>query len=500
MTTPQLPDSAGAADSLAVTQAWTVTPGDVAGAVDGLSVRKGTAPAPTPGAGVLPAARVFTASAMPQMHLQNLVTGQWLHRDVRGITSPSVTWVLNGPDTYTCTLSPPRPDLLDLTGNPVGVEWQTACYLEQAGRILFGGILTSSQFAGPQWTMGFTGFLGYPAGMIYEGPDYTQSGVDSLDVVRYLWTWLQQQPGSNLGVVVDRLKSGVQLGVQPSSGSQGTTTTTAGVNSGARQIPVKDPTGFAVNGLIVIVGSNNQHTITKISKNVLSISPALINGRAKGSTVYNLGKPARYTLRWWNSTDIGQEIGSIATETPFEQYEAHTWGDPGKQTVAHRVGFGVPRLGIRQATLRFAEGENITEPVGGTRDGSAYASDVVGLGAGQGSAQIRAQAAQLDGRLRRQYVYTDQTVFTTSRMQARAQRVLAARRQIDTPATVVIRDHPNARFGSFGPGDDILIQQASGWRQVATWARITQIQQDPTTQQMTLTCARSDSFTYQGTV
>jgi len=493
--------------------AW--TPGMAVGttnqalSLDDLAVDPVNAPGPVvitpaaasvPVAALVPAPRVFVASAMPRMHLQNVVTGQWLHRDVRGITSPSVTWVLNGPDTYTCVIAPPRPDLLDATGNPIGVEWQTACYLEQNNRILFGGILTSSQFAGPQWTMGFTGFLGYPAGMVYEGPNYTQSGVDSLDVVRYLWSWLQQQPGSNLGVVCDRLKSGVLLGVQPSQGSQGVTSLSAAVGSGARAVSVMDPTGFAVGGLIVIDGSNIQHTITKISKAVLSITPALINGRAKGTTVYNLGKPARYTLRWWNSTDLGSEIANIATETPFEQYEAHAWGDPNRQTVTHRVGFGVPRIGIRQATLRFAEGENITEPVGVTRDGTAYASDVIGLGAGQGSAQIRAEAAQLDGRLRRQYVYTDQTVFTTSRMQARAQRVLAARRQIDTPATVVLRDHPNARFGSFGVGDDILIQQATGWRQTATWARITSIQQDPTTQAMTLTCVRSDSFTYQGTI
>jgi hypothetical protein len=500
MTTPSQPDVGGAAEQLTVSQSTPITTADAAGAADGLAVRKGTAPAPTPGPAYAPAPRVFTASAMPQMHLQNLVTGQWLHRDVRGITSPSVTWVLGGPDTYTCTIAPPRPDLLDATGNPIGLEWQTACYLEQAGQIRFGGILTSSQFAGPQWTMGFTGFLGYPAGMVYEGANYTQSGVDSLDVVRYLWAWLQGQPGSNLGVNVDRLKSGVLLGVQPSAGSQGTTSLASAVGSGARSVTVVDPTSFAVGGLIVIDGSNIQHTITKISKAVLSITPALVNGRAKGTTVYNLGKPARYSLRWWNSTDIGQEIGNIAAETPFDQYETHAWGDANKQTVVHRVGFGVPRIGTRRTDLRFAEGENITEPVQVTRDGTGYASDVIGLGAGQGSAQIRAQAAQLDGRLRRMFVYTDQTVFTASRMQARTQRVLAARRQTDTPATVVIRDHPNARFGSFGPGDDILIQQATGWRQSATWARITQMQQDPTTQAMTLTCARSDSFTYQGTI
>ena len=500
MTTPSLPDAGAAADQLAVTVALPATVTDAAGAADGITVVKGTAPAPVPSPAALPAARVFTASAMPQMHLQNLVTGQWLHRDVRGIGSPSVTWVLNGPDTFTCTVSPPRPDLMDATGNPVAQEWRDACYLEQNGRILFGGILTSSTFAGPVWTMGFTGFLGYPAGMIYEGANYTQASVDSLDVVRYLWSWLQSQPGSNLGVTVSAAKSGVNLGGIPSGSSAQATTLARAANAGATQVTVKDPTGFQTGTLAVITGSNAQHTVTKISKSVLTLSPALGNARASGSIVYNLGLPVAYKLRWFNSTDIGQEIGNIATETPFDQAEAHTWGDSLKQTVMHRVSFGVPRLGTRRLDLRFAEGENITEPVQDSRDGSAYASEVIGLGAGQGSAQIRAQVAQLDGRLRRTYVYTDQTVFTASRMTSRAQRVLAARHVIDTPVQVVLRNHPSAPFGSFGPGDDILVIQATGWRQVSTWCRITSVQQDPTTQAMTLTCARSDSFTYQGSL
>jgi hypothetical protein len=495
MTTPNLPDAGAAAEQLAVQVTIPAAAADAAGAADGMTVVKGTAPAPVPGTAALPAARVFTASAMPRMHLQNLVTGAWLHRDVRGITSPSVTWVLNGPDTYSCTIAPPRPDLLDPGGNPAAQEWQTACYLEQSNRILFGGILTSSTFDGPAWTMGFTGFTGYLAGMVYEGPNYTQSNIDALDVVRYIWAWLQWQPGSDLGMTVAGTKAGVRLGISPQGGSN-STVTSAGVSSGTRQIPVVDPSGFTRNTVIVIGGSNIQHTVTGISKNVLAITPALASRRDKGTTVYNLGKPDAYRLRWWNSTDLGQEISQIAAEAVFDQQESHAWTSPARQAVVHRLDFGVPRLGSRRLDLRFAEGENITEPVQVTRDGSGYASDVIGLGAGQGSAQIRVQAAQLDSRLRRTYVYTDQTVFTTSRLRSRAQKILASRRMIDTPAQVVIRDHRNARFGSFGPGDDIYVIQATGWRQQGTWCRITSMQQDPTTQVMTLTCARSDSFTY----
>jgi hypothetical protein len=516
-----LPDAAGAAEALSwqpglfprdaaagvddipgvsftVAETIPAAAADKAGAAEGLRVTKGTAPAPAPVPAARIAAPVFILTGMPRMHLQNVLTGAWVTREVRGITQPSITWNLNQPDTFTCQVSPPQPALLDATGNPICQEWQHACYLEQDGEIKFGGILTSSGYAGPAWTPTFTGFAGYPTGIPYEGASYHQRGVDSLDVVRYLWAWVQSQPSSNLGMVLDPLKSGVQLGVQLAAGAiYAATTLAAAIKPGDTQITVVDPSGgFATGQLVQVAGDSTWRTIQKISKNTFTMSSAYNNGYAKGSTVVQGGKTTVFALDWWNSTDVGQEIASILSDTVCDWWEQHTWTDSGKQGVRHALHFGVPRIGIRQATLRFAEGENIISPVQTSRDGTSYASEVVGLGSGQGSAQIRAQVASPNGRLRRVFVYTDQTIRSTGRMQSRAQKILASRIAIDTPAQVVVRNHPNAPFGSFRPGDDILITQAQGWRNAQTWARITQIQQDPTSNVITLTCARSDSFTY----
>src|SRR5262252_3526179 len=516
-----LPDAAGAAEALSwqpglfprdaaagvddipgfsfvVAETIPAAAADRAGAAEGLKVTKGTAPAPAPVPAYRVAAPVFILTGMPRMHLQNVLTGAWVTREVRGITSPSITWNLDQPDTFSCTVSPPQAALLDATGNPVCQEWQHACYLEQGDEIKFGGILTSSAYTGPAWTPTFTGFAGYPNGIPYEGASYHQRGIEALDVVRYLWNWVQSQPSGNIGMTLDPVKSGVLLGSQLAAGAvYASTTLAAATKPGDTTITVTDPSGeFATGQLVQVAGDSTWRTISKISKNVFTMSSAYNNGYAKGSTVIQGGKTTVFALDWWNSTDVGQEIASILSDVVCDWWEQHTWTGPAKQGVAHALHFGVPRIGIRQATLRFAEGENIVTPVQTSRDGSVYANEVIGLGNGQGSAQIRAQVASPNGRLRRVFVYTDQTIRSSGRMQSRAQKILASRIAIDTPATVVVRNHPNAPFGSFRPGDDIPITQASGWRNVTTWGRITQIQQDPTTNIATLTCARSDSFTY----
>jgi len=166
--------------------------------------------------------------------------------------------------------------------------------------------------------------------------------------------------------------------------------------------------------------------------------------------------------------------------------------------VIHQLSFGVPRIGTRLTGLRFCEGENIVQAATVTRDGTVFADNVVGLGAGTGSASVRATAANAStGRLRRTFVYTDQTVQTVSRLAAKVQKVLASMQNIDTVTQVVVRNHANAPFGSFAPGDDIPVMLASGWRNTTIWSRITAMAQDPTQDTMTLTLARSDSFTYE---
>jgi hypothetical protein len=494
--TPPYADYAAAGDeTLAVAVAETLPIPEAGGAADGLIVAKLPVPTPVPGLVARIASPAFIISRMPRMHVQNLITGQWLHRDVQGVQSPSITWQLNTPDSFTCTIAPPRADLLDASGNPLLSEWRDACYLEENDEIKFGGILTSSTFSGPQWQTTWTGFMGYPAGIPYEGPDYVKTRIDALDVVRDLWTWLQAQPNANLHLDLDATDSGTLLGAVVPTGAK--STLLGNSRAGSTVIKVHDANPFSPKMKISISGGA-AHIVksTSPTARTVTLTTATANPHSDGDTIAQVISPTPIAIYWYNSTDIGQEIGNIQTEAIFDMWETHSWTNPAKAGAAHRLHFGVPRAGKRQATLRFAEGENIIQAVQGSRDGAAYANEVVGLGSGQGKAQIRAQVAQVDGHLRRVLVYSDQTVTTPARMQSKAQRILTSRMAIDTPTTVVIKNHPNAPFGSFVPGDDIYVQWVTGWRNTGIWGRITQMTQDPTTDLMTLTLARSDSFTY----
>jgi hypothetical protein len=571
-----LPEAAGAVEDFSVAVNQPVTLADAAGAADGLTVVIGGAPAPTPGTAIKIANPAFIRSAMPRMHVQNLLTGKWVHRDVQGITQPSITWALNNADAFTCTLAPPRADMMDASGNAIITEWRDAIYLEESDEIKFGGICTQSQMNGPAWTITAIGFQGYANGMPYEGPDYVVTKTDALDVVRYMWRWLQSQPGSNIGLDLGTAKAGFLLGAQLEAGitselarnaSRGDTSiwignaqafnrneqiTISGYGPYTIASVIRDKNGTATGQMNITpalaeahkqheavtqqspvystiardasAGQNNvwlgttgpfavdeqitiggdAYKITQINTDSsgrpsgnITITPNTRKAYARGTSVWQVRTITPFELHWYNSTDIGSEMGAIRDEAIFDWREVHAWTDATRSAVSHQLVFGVPRIGRRKMTLRFAEGENIVSGTQVTRDGTRYANNIVGLGAGSGSAQIHVNASDLNtGRLRRTYVYTDQTANTNTRMSARASKILAAMKNIDTVTSITVKNHPNAPFGSFAPGDDIAVILTGGWRNTTIWSRITQMTQDPTTDLMTLTLARSDSFTY----
>jgi hypothetical protein len=523
------------------------------------------------------ASPAFIRSQMPRMHVQNLLTGQWVHRDVQGVNQPSVTWALNAADVFTCQLAPPRGDMMDASGNAIITEWRDAIYLEESDEIKFGGICTQSTMSGPVWTLTAMGFEGYANGMPYEGADYVVTKTDALDVVRFMWRWLQLQPGSNIGLDLGTQKAGYLLGAQVEAGI--TAELARDAKAGDASIWTANSQAYNRNEQITINGygpytitnvlrdrqnvatgqmtispklaeAHKQHepvvqqtpTFTVLARDVaagqnnvwlgtsgpfatdenitiggdaykitavqtepagnptgnVSITPNTRRAYAKNTTqVWQVRTITPFELHWYNSTDIGSEMGSIRDEAIFDWQERHTWADGSRNGVHHQLIFGIPRIGSRKATLRFAEGENIVQAVQVSRDGTKYANNVIGLGAGSGAQQLRVTASDLNtGRLRRTAIYTDQTAPTVTRMIARATKILTAMKNIDTVTQIVVKNHPNAPFGSYAPGDDIPVQLTQGWRNTTIWSRITQMTQDPTTDLMTLTLARSDSFSY----
>lgn len=207
-----------------------------------------------------------------------------------------------------------------------------------------------------------------------------------------------------------------------------------------------------------------------------------------------------YILAWYNATDCGQEIMNLAQSTPFDMREVHYWADSGQNSVAHRLELGYPRLGTRQDKLRFVEGENIVAMLPVSRNGADYKNEMVGVGAGTGSAAVRAFVAQPDSsRLRRCGSVSDQTMTTTGQIAVAAQKALTA---VQSKLSGEVQqlswiNHANAPLGSFKQGDDILIQIRTGWlKGQQIWHRIMSYTYSPDTRRGTMTLARSDSFVY----
>src|SRR5690606_42144239 len=62
----------------------------------------------------------------------------------------------------------------------------------------------------------------------------------------------------------------------------------------------------------------------------------------------------------------------------------------------------------------------------------------------------------------------------------------------------LVRAHPHAPFGSYQVGDDVLVQTWRAWEEVSLWVRIISLSYDPETDEVAVTCRRSDSFRYGG--
>jgi len=413
---------------------------------------------------------------------QRILDGTWLDRVGAQMSSVTMTWDL-ATDQFQGTITPQDKQRIASDGRPLFDEWSTAIYAVESGVIRWGGILVDSDFTGPGWTLNCLGFRGYPNGNIYNGAVYSQNAVDPLDVTRYIWSYLQSQPNGNLGITVDATASNARVGKAAyiiATGSMTLTQIGNVVNLTVAQLQ-------ALNTL-----ANRQ--ANGFTYQTLSSTAVIPKG------VYVITGLTPYVLAWYNATDCGQELSNLAQTAPFDMSESHAWADSSQNTVSHRLVLGYPRVGTRQLNLRFVEGENITALVDVSRDGTKYANEVLGIGAGTGSTSIRVSVGAPDtNRLRRCGSVVNQTINGADQMTSLAQRALTT---LQAPLAGEIssctwRNHPNAPLGSFAQGDDILISVRNGWMAGQDiWHRVTSYTYNPDTRTGTLTLARSDSFTY----
>lgn len=347
-----------------------------------------------------------------------------------------VETVLSGVPSLSGTVAPDVGRLRGNDGRLLLEEWGTFLYVEEGGVIRWGGIVTFSQMEGQEWRVEASGFSTYPYGMPYDGA-FSGVKVDPAAVVKHIWAHLQSKPDGDLGVTV---------------------TGSTKVRIGTEKEDVSFQTG------------------------------------AGAQVDFEAGP---YTLNWWEAPDCGDEIDSLAKQAPFDWTEHHRW-TADMTDIEHEIRVHYPRAGRRRTDLVFEQGANITSVVTPEMDGEDYANAVLGIGAGEGKKALKRTTAVRDGKLRRVKVVEAKAVKAGSRMDALIRDELARSRNIMSIDGITVRQHPNARIGSWSVGDDILVKAHLPWLgDVQLWCRVTAWELlTPDTARLDL--SRSDSFIYGG--
>jgi hypothetical protein len=285
------------------------------------------------------------------------------------------------------------------------------------------------------------GFAAMPHYVTWEST-YSVIGADPLSIVRSIWNHVQSNPLSNLGVAVSTNSSPQKLGT-----------------------PARTD---------VVMNADGTTTSTDVAE-----------------------EP--YQLQWWDAVNCGEEIDNLSSQTPFDYKERVAWNTT-KTKVNLFIDLGYPRIGVPRSNLLFND-ENIIEIVPIQEKPDTFASEIVVIGSGEGSATIRGYAAQTFGkRIRKVYVVTDKTISTKARADAVAQSELGLRKgnlfAIDE--LVVRAKHANASLGEYDVGDDIFVQVNIPWLlgYYGAWYRINSINYTPINEIVRLSIQRSDTYRY----
>lgn len=339
----------------------------------------------------------------------------------------TVTDTLSGPGQLDASLRPEL-DAYQAGGASIFKPWSTAIYAEYAGTIRGGFIVADTSIDADELSLTCPGFRAYWTGLPHTG-EFRGIRVDPLDVLRdHIIGHAQKQPGGDLGLTVDKTTTPVRIGTE------------------SKEVNFTTKTGEDVS--------------------------------------FEAGP---HVLAWWATDDLGKEWDDLAEETPFDYHIRHTWAG---NKVKHHVHLGYPTLGTRRNRLRFVVGENIVSELSLEDSGEDYASEILALGSGEGSAMVHAvaQASRRD-RLRRVRVVSDKSMQSKKRALAIAEAELRLSQGVPQITEVKIRDHPNAVFGTWDVGDEIRVDSRSvPWvGDFSQWVRVVSQTWDTDRDEMTLT-------------
>lgn len=391
---------------------------------------------------------------------QRVLTGEFVDWDVPLTTPTGPRRELSGPGGLTGTVETEYTRLVGRDGNPVLDPWSTAIYAELNGHLRWGGLVVGGSFENGTATVECAGFSTYPHGIPFLSN--IRAGV------------AVPQPNPYAGK--DKNNDGYVDFTDPPRSTK--------IPPAPKPIVTARVDAFDV---VRTLWSHVQSYPSGDLNMVLdSQDSGYLLGAADGSDPYE--------LLAFDLNDCGEEIDTLAKLVPFDYVEEHAWVGT-SQTISHRLRLGTPRIGSRRRDLRFAQDENIVSTASPERFAEDFANEVYGIGKGQGRKTLTGRFTRNDGRLRRVHVFTDKRISSKDRLAALSRRELAERQAGLFVPMIEVRDHPNARIGSWHLGDDILVQVDVPWvGDLAVWHRIVAEETTPEGHAL-LTLVRADVFT-----
>lgn len=195
--------------------------------------------------------------------------------------------------------------------------------------------------------------------------------------------------------------------------------------------------------------------------------------------------------------DCGDEVNYWARDIPFEYLEVSAWNGP-KTAITKSLVLAYPRRGVQRNELAFILGENVIDASVMGEAEIDWTSDVIIRGWFPGTVYQGEFTNPDSTRFRRVMMQDDAQINTQERAAAAAKRLLTRNLIPSSWQKITIdRNHPNAPYGSFEVGDDILIQGFMPWKGVVKeWHRIVEYSISDADGSCEMTVKHVDAFNY----
>lgn len=437
----------------------------------------------------------------------------WLNLDAPLVTD-GPEFALSSWGVMRATITPELGQGIAEDGRPVFEEWGTLIHVETPGdtdRRRWTGIVARSELKGAEWVLRVVEFPGYASGIPIDAL-IRGTGTDPAELIRQIWQSVQAHPNSWLNVDVVG-ETPVRLGTdlddavaaaraamdarrQTLDGLQDTRATAAAtlqndaytladeVAAARSQLTAAQATlaGLLAAGATAAqvadardVVASRQGTLTGLETAYRTETGA---GRAalaaaagnveQARELYDQARDAyqaavdkarteggAYEIRPEDLTDAARAISDVVRSSGVEW----TTGVEYSETVPQcfiRVHY--PRAGTTRDDLKFEQGVNVISELVAVRDGDDYANAGHGIGAGEGSAAIRATVENPSPRLRRPTVFEDRSLKTAAQLTAALRAQVAALDGEPYVQAITVIDHENAPVGSWSVGDVIRIE------------------------------------------